>query len=217
MVLDNLIILFDLDGTLIDSTEAILESFNHVYDVYSKDKIDDKYIEILIGHPLEYMFEHLGFESFEIENAVKTYKNYYKDIAREKTVLLEYAKEAVVEANKFARLGIVTTKTGLYSRQIMEHFSLMQYFEVLVGSEDVKNLKPHPEPILKALNLMNSDTKNVCMIGDTNLDVKASLNAQIEPYAVASGYESEKSLRIYTNNISPNVYEAVKKIAKRFK
>ena len=191
-----MIILFDLDGTLIDSTEAILESFNHVYDVFSKDKVDDKYIEELIGHPLEYMFDKLGFQEVDIANAVKTYKNYYKDIAKEKTVLLPYANEAILEASKFAKLGIVTTKTGLYSRQIMENFNLMRYFEVLIGSEDVQNLKPNPEPIFKALSLMNTNSKNIFMIGDTNLDVKASINASITPFAVLSGYESERTLRI---------------------
>ena len=212
-----MVILFDLDGTLIDSTEAILESFNHVYEVFSKEKTDNTNIEKLIGYPLDYMFEHLGFQSYEIVEAIKAYKNYYKDIAKEKTVLLPYAKEAVLEAKKIANLGIVTTKTGLYSRQIMENFKLMEYFDVLVGSEDVKNLKPNPEPILKALSLMDSNTQNVFMIGDTNLDIKASLNANIVPFAVCSGYESEKSLEKYTNNISQNAYEAVIEISKRFK
>ena len=147
-------ILFDLDGTLIDSTEAILEGFHNSFDLYKRTNPSDDDIKALIGHPLDVMYAELGIEQELVWDFVKTYKEYYRTIHCEKTVLLDYAVEAVNEARKIARLGVVTTKTGQYSRELLEHFGLMDAFEVLIGREHVQNPKPHAEPIEKAMGIM---------------------------------------------------------------
>lgn len=210
------IILFDLDGTLIDSTEAILESFHHSLRTHGKKgEVDDTMITSQIGHPLEVMFGAVGVESEQIESHVSTYKLYYRQIACQKTVLLPEAEDAIREAAEFARLGIVTTKTGLYSRELMDYFSLMDYFEVLVGREHVQNPKPHPEPIWTALKQMEGEKCQAWMIGDTCLDIEAANRAGIESVAVSCGYDNEEQLLTLTNIIRPNALEAVRFIAKR--
>ena len=210
------IILFDLDGTLIDSTEAILESFHHSLKTHGTDtSINDAMITSQIGHTLETMFAGVGVERDQIESHVAVYKRYYREISCQKTVLLPNAIEAVKEAATFARLGIVTTKTGLYSRELMEHFGLMHYFEVLVGREHVENPKPHPEPILKAIEQMNGAIASVWMIGDTRLDIESSKRAGIECVAVTSGYDKIEQLFTLTDIIKNDALEAVKYIAAR--
>lgn len=210
------IILFDLDGTLIDSTEAILESFHHTIKVHGgQSSLSDTMITSQIGHTLETMFSGVGVDDAQIQAHIATYKLYYREISREKTILLPAAKEAIQEAASFARLGIVTTKTGLYSRELMEHFGLMHYFEVLIGREHVENPKPHPEPIFKALGEMGNPKLNTWMIGDTRLDIEASNRAGIECVAVTSGYDNIEQLQTLTDIIKPNAFEAVKYIAKR--
>lgn len=210
------IILFDLDGTLIDSTEAILESFHHSLRTHgAKIAVSDTKITSQIGHTLETMFAGVGIESEYIDAHISTYKLYYREISRQKTILLPYALDAVREAATFARLGIVTTKTGLYSRELMEHFGMMEYFEVLIGREHVENPKPHPEPIFKALEQMGGTNSSVWMIGDTRLDVEASNRAGIGCVAVTSGYENEEQLLTLTDIIKPTALEAVKYIAQR--
>jgi phosphoglycolate phosphatase len=210
------IILFDLDGTLIDSTEAILESFHHSLKTHgSQASVGDTMITSQIGHTLETMFAGVGVEAGQIDEHVATYKLYYREISCQKTVLLPNASEAVHEASTFARLGIVTTKTGLYSRELMEHFSLMEYFEVLIGREHVTNPKPHPDPIFKALEQMGGESSSVWMIGDTRIDIESSKRAGIECVAVTSGYDNIEQLRTLTDIIKPTALEAVKYIAQR--
>ncbi|MDD5052265.1 MAG: HAD family hydrolase [Sulfuricurvum sp.] len=210
------IILFDLDGTLIDSTEAILESFHHTLKTHGlQQSISDEMITSQIGHTLETMFAGVGIDSERIDMHVSTYKLYYREISRQKTLLLPGAAQAIHEASIFARLGIVTTKTGLYSRELMEHFELMHYFETLVGREHVENAKPHPEPIYKALEQMGNPSPHVWMIGDTLLDIEASQRAGIQSVAVLSGYDNEEQLLTLTDIIKPDVLEAVRYIAKR--
>ena len=210
------IILFDLDGTLIDSTEAILESFYHSLNAHGEIiEVSDEMITSQIGHPLEVMFAGVGVSETSVAEHVKSYKLYYREISRAKTFMLPNAIVAIEEAAKFARLGIVTTKTGHYSRELMEHFGVMDYFEVLIGFENVANPKPHPEPILTALKQMESDGNNVWMIGDTRLDLEASVRAGVEAIGVLSGYDNYEQLSTFDFVIQENVLEAVRTIAKK--
>lgn len=209
------IVLFDLDGTLIDSTEAILESFHHsLKELNHPVDLEDEAIKALIGHPLEVMFARLGCEIEKIDTHVLTYKEHYRTISRAKTFLLPFAAEAIEEASKHARLGIVTTKTARYSRELMEHFGLMDYFEVLIGHEDVQNHKPHPEPIHKALEGMDYALEEVWMIGDTRLDLEASQRAGIDAVAVLTGYDNFEQLSAFKFSIKENALEAVRHIIK---
>lgn len=205
-------ILFDLDGTLIDSTEAILESFHHSYAFHGRVVPEEETIKALIGHPLDLMYVELGVEHEMVETFVQTYKAYYRQIHTEKTVLLEGAREAIELASGFARLGVVTTKTGEYSRELLEHFDVMDHFEVLIGREDVQNPKPHPEPINKAIAAMGCDRSTCWMVGDTRLDAQAAIEAAIGCVAVTSGYDNREQLSTLVDIIRNDALEAVRYI-----
>jgi len=207
---DGVIILFDLDGTLIDSTEAILESFHTSLDLHGFGGVSDEQIKALIGYPLDIMFAKIGVESEKVWSAVDAYREHYRPISTQKTVLLEGASEAVKLASSFAELGVVTTKTALYSRELMEHFLLMDYFKTLVGKEDVTNPKPHPEPILKALEAFKTQDKQIYMIGDTKLDLLSAKSAGVKGLGVLSGYGSRSSLEEHTDIIFDNALDAVR-------
>ena len=207
-----MIILFDLDGTLIDSTEAILESFHHSLDVHGYlPHPKDSEIEALIGYPLDIMFSRVGIDESVVWDYVSTYKEHYQKISTQKTLLLECAREAVERASKIATLGVVTTKTGKYSRVLLEHFGIMKYFEVLIGREDVKEPKPAAEPILKALENLPKD-ENVWMIGDTKLDLICAKNAGVNSIGVTSGYDTKETILQYTQNIYKDALKAVESL-----
>ena len=203
-------ILFDLDGTLIDSTEAILESFAAAFRYFGDRVPPEDEIKGLIGYPLETMFARLGAPESKVDAYVQAYKEHYRSVHLQKTVLLPGAKEAVELAYAHAKLGVVTTKTGKYSRELLEHLGLIAYFDVLIGREDVEYPKPHPEPILKALlKLERATTDNNRMIGDTCMDMKAALAAGIEGVGVTCGYADYEMLAGCTQSIRSSAYEAV--------
>ena len=210
-----MIILFDLDGTLIDSTEAILESFGIAFKTFSKSVPTDYLIESQIGHPLDVMFHALGVPLEETPMYVDAYKMHYRTIFLGKTTLLPHAKKAIELASTFATLGVVTTKTAKYSIALLEDMGLMSYFEVLIGREDVTYPKPHPEPILKALEKLPNDTSEIWMIGDTCMDMHAAKSAKVGAIAVSCGYSTVKNLGKCTDNIYQNTLEAIQFIAKK--
>jgi len=212
-VLRSKIVLFDLDGTLIDSTEAILESFYKAFESMQTTVPSDEQITALVGLPLEIMFERLGVDSDQTADYVKAYKTHYRTVHTQKTTLLPNAKEAVELAYTYAHLGVVTTKTRAYSEQLLEHFGLMDYFDVLVGREDVEAPKPDPEPIYKALNSMQHKFGQVVyMVGDTTMDMIAAEEADIASIGVLSGYMSEEQLEDEADFIREDALDAVKLI-----
>ncbi|QOG12313.1 HAD family hydrolase [Arcobacter sp. FWKO B] len=213
------IILFDLDGTVIDSTDAIVETFFYVFEKKQLDLgVNDENIKKLIGYPLDIMFEDLGVDKRFVNEFVDEYKLRYRDISKAQTTLLKNAKESLEVASKFARLGVVTTKTGMYSKPLLEHLGIDFYFECLIGREHVQNPKPHPEPIYKAIEQMNVNIKenDIYMIGDTKLDLIASKNAGINGVGVLSGYGTKEELQEHSEWIYNDVLDAVRFIQSKY-
>ncbi len=202
-------IIFDLDGTLIDSTKAIIESFDVAFKTFNKKTPKEEEIKKLIGLPLDIMFENLGISRDVVWDYVDAYKKNYRQISTKKTKLLSNSKEAVIEAKKFARLGIVTTKTAKYSKELMKYFGLMEYFEVLIGREDVDNPKPHPEPVLKAIHLMKASKKNTFMVGDTCLDMVSAKEAGVYGVGVEGDYTPFNELKECADIVKKDALEAV--------
>jgi phosphoglycolate phosphatase len=210
----NMIILFDLDGTLIDSTEAILESFGVSYSSLGLQRPKDEDIITEIGYPLDEMFESLGAKKNMIDDLVKAFKSHYRKISKEKTTLLPLAKEAVTEAYEIAIVGVVTTKTSQFSSELVDHLGLMSYFDIFVGREDVKFPKPHPEPILKAIANHDIKKSRCWMIGDTCMDIDSAKSAGINSIALLSGYGTQEQLSKCSATIKDNSLEAVAYIKK---
>lgn len=211
------VILFDLDGTLIDSTDAIVGTCYHAFNELGFEfKGNDEDIKKTIGYPLDVMFEMMGVEKSRADDFVDTYRQRYRTISKEQTTLLKGAVESVIEAKSFARLGIVTTKTTQYTIPLLKHLNIMHHFETIIGRQEVVNPKPHPEPIQKAMKQMNIDNKtyNIWMVGDTKLDLIAAKEAGINSAAVLCGYGSREELSKYTGNIFNNSHKAVEFIKK---
>ncbi|MDR0665676.1 MAG: HAD family hydrolase [Helicobacteraceae bacterium] len=208
--------LFDLDGTLIDSTEAIVESFNAAFAHFNRASPDPEAIIKLIGNPLHKMFVSLGIEEAEIQGYIDRYKDRYRKVCLQKTTLLPRVKEALETLKPIAAIGVVTTKSASFSKEILAHFGIDGYFEAIVGFEDAKNPKPHPEPILLALERTRGDKRNAFMIGDTPIDINAALSAGVTPIALLCGYSTAKDFAPFDCEIVSNAFEAARSIAKRF-
>ncbi len=209
--MNNITILFDMDGTLIESTDAIVESFLFAFEdqnfEFTKTRQD---IIDLIGYPLDYKFDKLGVPKQRVWDFVDSYKKNYRKIAREQTSLLENAQKSIEVAKSFATLGVVTTKTTKYTIELLEKFGLDHYFDTVIGRQDVDNPKPYPEPIIKACEKLKiTPSKNVFMIGDTKLDLIAANKANISSIAVLCGYGKEEELCKYTVNVCSDTLGAV--------
>lgn len=207
------IILFDLDGTLIDSTSAILDSFDASFKFHNKPTPDHDKIKALIGHTLDDMFLYLGVPSNMVVSYFNAYRDFYQKIYLSETTLLPYAKEAILEAYQFATLGIVTTKGSKMLPKLLDNLQINKYLSVVIGRNDVKNPKPDAEPInlaLKKLNRLDSESKKYTfMIGDTPIDTMAAKNAGVIALSLLCGYSNYETLKQTNDKIFKNPLEAV--------
>ncbi|MBS4240823.1 HAD family hydrolase [Campylobacter vulpis] len=208
-------LLFDLDGTLIDSTPAILNSFHFAFEKLNLKPSLDEDIKSLIGLPLDEAFIKLYQDkAYLVNDFVDFYREKYRTIYLDQTTLLPLAKEALELANEFADLAVVTTKGSQFTKPLLDFLGVGHFFKSIVGRNDVQFAKPHPEPILTALDRLNKDKTHAFMIGDTQFDILAAKAAGISHIALSCGYESIESLQKYSDCIKNNAYEAVKHIAK---
>lgn len=189
-------ILFDLDGTLIDTNELIISSFAHTL----KQHIDRPYKreEILnfIGPPLRDTF--LNLDEAKAELMFKTYvehnlKNHDHYVAAYPTVVdtMKRLKKAGYQ------LGIVTTKIKKTAERGIRIAGLEGMFETVIGLEDVQNAKPHPEPVIKALTQLNGVASETIMIGDNYHDIEAGKNAGTKTAGVAWTVKGRESLEAH--------------------
>ena len=202
-------ILFDLDGTLIDSTSAILKGFDSAFVAHGKQTPDHDALKSLVGYPLEIMFEKLGADKNLLADYVREYKACYEKIYLDETTLLAYAMEALREASGFADIGVVTTKTSKFSIILLEHLGVMKFIKTVVGRDDVVNPKPDPEPINLALKRLEKGKDSAFMVGDTIMDLKAAKAALITGVGLTCGYGKESDLRQFSEHIFANPHEAV--------
>ncbi|GHV60191.1 hydrolase [Campylobacterota bacterium] len=214
----NRIVLFDLDGTLIDSTEAIVESFYVAFDRHKLQKPPIAAITALIGNPLSVMFELLGVPPAQIAEVIASYKAHYRVICFDKTALIDTASEAIAFIAAHARLGVVTTKTSEYSRELLAHLGIADAFATIVGFDDVRRPKPDAEPLLLALKNLKFTDETLFMVGDTPIDMQAALNASaalghtVTPVAVQGGYAAKEALLPFTDRVFDTVLEACQNI-----
>ena len=211
-------ILFDLDGTLIDSTDAIVGCFYHSFkEMNFNFQGNDDDIKNEIGYPLDVMYATLGVPKENVANFVNSYKNEYRKVSEAKTTLLPNAYEAVKLASTFARLGIVTTKTTMYTIPLLKNFKIFDFFETIIGRQEVVNPKPHPEPIETALKNLNITTDNkIYMIGDTKLDLIAAKEAGVKSIGVLCGYGKKEDLEAYTQEIYVDALTSIKKLKQKY-
>lgn len=184
---------FDLDGTLIDSTDAIVDSFIHTFTALNLPVPAREAIIKPIGYVLEEHFRRLT--DYDTETCVTTYREHYRTTMCEKTVLMPGGK-ALLEGLSAAgvRMAFATSKRRAAAEIILDHLEVLRYFESRIGPEDISNPKPHPESLHRVMEQLNVDREELCFIGDTHFDVVAARNAKVRCLAVTTGYATRKEL-----------------------
>lgn len=189
-------LLFDLDGTLIDTNSIIVESYRHTFKTYRPDVVlSDQEIIDFIGPPLEKIFVRYTSQS-DAETWIDTYRRYYKAHEKKHFSLYPEVQEVLKELHQRGiKMGIVTSKYKAGALPSVEHFGLTHYFEAFVGLDDVQHAKPDSEPVLTALKQLNVvPSKEVLMIGDNQSDIQSGLNAGVDGAGVAWSIKGAKFL-----------------------
>lgn len=173
-------ILFDLDGTLVDSNELILETFRQTFNQFQPmNHYSHSDLLEMMGPPLYETFQVVSSDEAIIQEMIQFYRETYKRIEFDYIQIYPDTIEMLKHfKDKNFNLGIVTTKFQESAVPSMKHYHIDEYITVIIGLDDVDNYKPHPEPIYKALSKF-STIENAVMVGDNATDLLAGKNAGI--------------------------------------
>ena len=188
-------VVFDLDGTLIDSTEAIVQSCYHVYDTLNLERPPRQVLVDSIGYPLSEQLAILLGGDDNLEYYVDIYRNFHKNIACDMTHLLPDVSETLAAFdNAGLKIGFATSKKLSASERILEYLGILHYFTSRIGPDEVKHPKPHPDALLRSMEILGVDADELLFIGDMHFDVKAAQSAGVACIAVATGYNTRDEL-----------------------
>ncbi len=169
-------ILFDLDGTLINTNMLIINSFKYVFKENLDLIVEDNEIVQYFGEPLAYTMAK--YTKDRVEELVQKYVEYSLSIHDEYTESFKGVEEGlIILREKGYKLAIVTSKRRTTALRGLRLFDLEKYFEVIVSPEDTEKHKPEGEPVLKACELLNLKPEEVVMVGDSHNDILCGKNA----------------------------------------
>lgn len=192
------VVLFDLDGTLIDSIELILSSYRHTLEIHRGTvPPNDVWLEGL-GTPLWEQFRRFTQDQREIDAMVATYREH--NHTHHDRMIREYpGVRAAVERLHVAgtKLGIVTSKLRSSAARGLARCGYGEWFDVLVGADDVERPKPHPEPVHRALEALGASPDAAVFVGDSPHDLASGRAAGVRTGAVLWGPFPRESLEAH--------------------
>jgi pyrophosphatase PpaX len=189
-------ILFDLDGTLIDTNELIIQSFLHTLQHYYPDQYKREDVLPFMGPTLVETFGSMNPDN--IEEMIKTYRTF--NISNHDLLVKEFegVKETVIALKeKGYKIGIVTSKMSDVVMKGLKLTELDPYFEIIVALDHVEKAKPDPGPILMALEKLDSTPEETIMVGDNHHDIVGGQNAGVRTAAVAWSIKGREYLTTF--------------------
>ncbi len=181
-------LLFDLDGTLIDSIELILRAMRHSFIGYGGQPPTDEAWRAMIGRPLADTFRAFVGDEAEVQRLIARYREY--QLAHHDRLVQPY--DGVVAAiRRFAEAGhpmaLVTSKADWLAQRALVHVGLDRLITVVVGCDSCTRHKPHPEPVERALGLLRAPAHEAIFVGDSPHDIEAGRAAQVYTIGVTWG------------------------------
>lgn len=187
--------IFDLDGTLIDSSPGILNTIRYTLNLFNKEIPEDDVLKAFVGPPLKRSFESLSdINADEAEEMVKAFRQKYK-------------KGEILNANLYngilslcqklqddgIKMAIATNKPEQFAKKLVKHFHLDGFIPVVCGA-DMEGLLKKADLIKKAMDLSGvTDKKKVVMVGDTSGDAIAAEECGVDFIGVSYGFGDWKS------------------------
>ena len=178
-------ILFDFDGTIMDTNDVILQSWQHTFRTLTGKEGNEDEILVTFGEPLEISIRNF-FPEIPVEESIAVYRRFQYDNFLSLIELFPGMKELVAEVKQRGyKVGLVTSRLKFTTMQGIEKFGLAEYFDDVVTAEDTTKYKPDPEPILVMLDKLGSKPENAVMLGDTLFDIRCARNAGVQSILVS--------------------------------
>lgn len=187
-------LIFDLDGTLVDSYNGITESLNHALDRMGLPRRSPLEVRRRVGVGLESLIRGMAGED-RVEEGVRLFRRHYARICTSRTRLLPGVSSTLAALHrKKIRMAVATNKPTSFTERILTSLSVRTYFDYLIGPDRVTHPKPHPEMIFRVLRHFPCARWEVILVGDMSIDVETARTAGISVVVLPTGSHTRQQL-----------------------
>lgn len=195
------LIIFDLDGTLVDSSVDITNALNYAVELYGIRPLKVEDTIKMVGEGISRLIEKLiagsftGSEPGSMKDALtERFLEHYTAHIIDYTRAYPGVRETLERLSEYKK-AVISNKREALSKKTLEGLELMRFFNYVVGSDTTPEKKPSPVPVLKVLNELSVIPEEAVMVGDSNYDVDAGKAAGVTTVAVTYGYKPVEMIR----------------------
>lgn len=188
-------VLFDLDGTILDTNELIMTSFMEALKGIVPPDFGKEHIIPHMGLTLEDQLRQFSGQQ-DVDHLIKAYREVNLRLHDQYVRAFPFVNEVLEKLhNAGIQIGVVTTKIRLTTEKGLDFVGIRNYVDAIVTVDDVVNPKPHAEPVLKALEQLGVQPSQALMVGDSAVDMKSAVAAGVTAVGVAWSLKGAAILR----------------------
>ena len=182
-------VLFDLDGTLLNTSEGIMHSVRYTLSAMGYNPLPEETIIKFVGPPIQNsLMKYCGISPEEAQNGANVFRDYYKSNALFEASLYDGVMELLQELkSKGIKIGVATYKREDYAIDLLKHFGIDKCCDVIHGADN-ENILTKADIVELCINEMCEDRNDVVLIGDTEHDAKGAFFANVGFVAVTWGF-----------------------------
>jgi len=187
-------VLFDFDGTLADSYDAITASVNHVRAGHGLAPLAENEVRRHVGRGMPYLLEHTVPGVDQPADQAR-YREHHPSVMLTGTRLLPGAAEALETIHRSGRrIGVCSNKPRAFTKELLEYLKIRPYVDAAFGPEDVARPKPAPDMLRAALTWLHVPAEEALYIGDMVVDIETAMAAGVRVWVVPTGSEELATL-----------------------
>lgn len=189
------VVLFDLDGTLTDSSKGILASITYMLKELGLEIPNEEILRTFIGPPLSLSLGNLyGMDKEAAQRATLIYRDYYATYGILQLEVYPGIAETLAELSKHYTLGVATSKPAPYAQQIIDNLNFTSYFSGIFGADMEGKREGKAAIIQDALVGLTVKAEEVIMVGDREFDIKGARENGVASIGVLYGFGNRKEL-----------------------
>ena len=220
-------ILFDLDGTLVDTAPDLMLAHNHVMKKFGYPTKSTEDIRNLVGKGAGALIGRSIWGQAKKEfskvldakikdEMVKEFVNFYgKNIVNESTLVNGVKDFLIWCKEQNISMAVCTNKQEHLSNDLLKKIGIYDFFEYVAGSDTFDYCKPDPRHLTNVVEILNGDVKKTIMIGDSETDANAAKAAEIPVILLENGYTEKNTTEIYHNHLIKDFVD-IEKIIKKY-
>lgn len=189
-------VLFDLDGTLVDSYAALADAVNYARREHGLSELDEVRVKALVGDGIEKLLQR-AFETDDVPPSVReVFEARYDAICCEQSRVLDDVATTLAELSALGiAMAVCTNKPTSFSKKILDFLNLSPHFRAVVGPDVAGARKPDPRHVLRTLEETECPAADALFVGDMPVDVEAARNSGMDVAVLPTGSSTYDQLR----------------------